>query len=63
MLVAAVIVALVLLNILLQYIGWPGVNGGMAGGMGGAVIAVFMSRPPFVVIEQVGAKKKKKKRN
>jgi hypothetical protein len=60
-LVAAVIGVLIIINIILQSIGWPGISGGFAGGMGGSVIAVFMHRPPFVNIELVKEVKKKRR--
>ncbi|MDD4156558.1 MAG: hypothetical protein PHY08_08315 [Candidatus Cloacimonetes bacterium] len=61
-LVAVVIVVLIILNYVLQSLGWPGITGGFAGGMAGAVIAIFMRRPPFLKIELVN-KNKKKRRN
>ncbi len=62
LLTGAVILVLILVNVLLQYIGWPGISGGIAGGIAGAVIAISMSRPPFVEIELVEGKKKKNKK-
>ena len=56
------IVALLALNYLLQFFGLPGITGGFAGGMAGAILAIVMRRPPYLIIEQV-TKEKKKKRN
>jgi hypothetical protein len=57
-----VLVGLILLNIILQIFGWPGINGGFAGGLGGAIVAVYMRKKPFLNIEAI-AKEKKKQRN
>lgn len=57
-----VLVGLIVLNIVLQSLGWPGINGGFAGGMGGALIAVLMRRKPFLDVELI-SKEKKKHRN
>ncbi len=62
LLILVIIAVLVILNIVLQAIGWPGISRGFAGGLGGAVIAVYMRRAPFVNIELV-QKAKKKRRN
>jgi len=62
LLVAIVILVLIVLNFVLQYLGWPGITGGFAGGMAGAVIAIMMRRPPYLKIELV-SKNKKKSRN
>jgi len=61
-LVVVVIIILVALNYILQSMGWPGITGGFAGGMAGAVIAIMMRRPPYLTIELV-SKNKKKQRN
>lgn len=57
-----VLIGLIVLNMVMRELGWPGLNGGFAGGMGGAVVAVFMRREPFLTVELV-AKEKKKRRN
>ncbi len=60
LLAAVVFTILILVNLFLQMIGWPGITGSFAGGLAGAVMAVFMRRPPFVEIELVPKQKKKK---
>ncbi|MCK9254464.1 MAG: hypothetical protein GX793_02255 [Bacteroidales bacterium] len=54
-----ILVALVGLNFVLQYYNWPGINGGFAGGIGGALIAIYMRRPAFLKIELINKPKKK----
>ncbi len=62
LLAIGVFAGLVIINFLLQSFGWPGITGGFAGGLAGAIIAVYMRRPPFLSIELIN-KKKKKRRN
>lgn len=57
-----VLVLLLVLNVLLQMLGWPGITSGFAGGMGGAVIAIMIRREPYVKIELVNPPKTRKKR-
>ena len=61
LLAAILIIVLIVLNIVLQSIGWPGITGGFAGGMAGAILAIFMRKPPYLRIELVGKEKKKKR--
>ncbi len=63
LLILGIVFGLIILNFILQSAGWPGITGGFAGGTGGALIAVFMNRPPFVNVELVEKPKKKKRRN
>ncbi len=58
-----VLIALIIVQFLMQYYGWPGMNGGVAGGLAAAVIAIFIRRPPFVeitLIRRPGKNRKKK---
>lgn len=57
-----VIAVLVLIHVFLISIGWPGLSSGISGGIAGTSIYIFMSRPPYVNIELV-EKKSKKRRN
>ena len=62
LLILGIVVGLIILNVVLQYIGWPGITGGFAGGLAGALIAVYMNRPPFITVDLI-QKNKKKHRN
>ncbi|MDD3686156.1 MAG: hypothetical protein PHE56_05255 [Bacteroidales bacterium] len=57
-----VLAGLILLNIILQIFGWPGINGGFAGGLGGAIIAIYMRKKPFLNIEAIAKEKKKRRK-
>lgn len=53
---------LIILNTLIIYLGWPGINGGFAGGIGGSLIAIYMRRPPFLKIELANPANEKMKK-
>ncbi len=54
---------LVLLQIILQFMGLPGINSGVAGGLAAAIIAIFIRRYPFVEINLISKPGKKNKNN
>lgn len=53
---------LVLLQVILQFIGLPGINSGVAGGLAAAVLAIFIRRHPFVEISLVSKPEENKKK-
>ncbi|MFO7878717.1 MAG: hypothetical protein ACQES0_01650 [Bacteroidota bacterium] len=55
-----VLVGLFVLHVIMIYAGLPGLNGGIAGGIAGALMVIFMRRPAYVDVEQIGGKKSKK---
>lgn len=58
-----VLIALIIIQLVIQSYGWPGMNGGVAGGLAAAIIAIFIKRSPFVdvqLISKPGKQKKKK---
>ena len=59
LLTAGIVAGLVLFHLILLSIGYPGVTGGMAGGITGALLVVFMQRKPFLILEHIQYKKKK----
>lgn len=59
LLVLAIIAVLVIINLAIQNAGYPGISSGFAGGMAGAVLAIFMRRKPFLIIEPVITNRKK----
>ncbi len=54
---------MILLQLILQFMGFPGINSGVAGGLAAAVIAIFIRRHPFVEITLISKPEKKKKSN
>lgn len=60
-LAAILVVVLIAFNYGLQALGMPGITSGFAGGMAGAILAIVMRRPPYLVIELVTQEKKKKR--
>lgn len=61
-LVVLVLFALIIINIILQQFGWPGITGGFAGGIAGAFIAIMIQREPYLKIEAAKPLKTRKKR-
>lgn len=53
---------LVLVQLTMQFAGMPGMNGGVAGGLAAAAIAIFIRRPPFVEIKLISKPKNKSKK-
>ncbi|MDA3820748.1 MAG: hypothetical protein PF590_09840 [Candidatus Delongbacteria bacterium] len=51
LLVLGVTVMLLVVQLVLQSLNYPGLNGGMAGGIAGATTVIFMRRPAFVSVE------------
>jgi len=47
---------LLVVQLVLQSLNYPGLNGGMAGGIAGATTVIFMRRPAFVSVELPGKK-------
>ena len=62
LLIALVIILLIIINFIMQAIGWPGISSGFAGGLGGSAIAVFMRKPPFLKVELISKTKTKKRK-
>jgi hypothetical protein len=50
LLAVATLFGLVLTQLLLQFIGLPGMNSGVAGGIAGGTIAIFIQKHPFLEI-------------
>ncbi len=62
LLVGGIFLLLILIHLILLAMGYPGVNSGMAGGLTGAFLVIFMQRKPFVDLEHIQYKKSKKKK-
>ncbi|HXK81743.1 MAG TPA: hypothetical protein PLO05_06275 [Bacteroidales bacterium] len=61
-LLALIIIAvLMILHAVMVSVGLPGVSGGIAGGAAGAVLAIFMRKPPYLNIELVKHSNKKRR--
>ncbi len=54
-----ILFSLILLQLIMQFIGLPGMNSGVAGALAAAFIAIFIRRPPFVEIKLIKKAKKK----
>jgi len=59
LLVIGIVALLIVIHLILLSLNYPGVSGGMAGGITGALMVVFMQRKPFLNIEHIQYKKKK----
>ncbi|MDD4150548.1 MAG: hypothetical protein PHE33_11025 [Bacteroidales bacterium] len=62
LLITFVIIGLIIINFVIQAIGWPGISSGFAGGLGGSIIAVYMRKPPFLKIELISKSKTKRRK-
>lgn len=62
LLVIGIIVFLILLHLLLQTMGFPGVSSMMAGGITGFVLVLLMQHKPFVNLEHITYEDSKKKK-
>jgi len=63
LLVIGLIAVLIVLNILFNSAGLPSIGGTYLGILGGAILAIFMRRSPFLEIELVSKPTRKKRRN
>lgn len=57
-----VLLILIILNLIMQQMGWPVITGDFAGGFAGAVVAIMIRREPYVKIDPVKPVKTRKKR-
>lgn len=57
-----VMASLFVVNVIIRLLGAYGLTSGFAGGLAGAVMAIVMRKPPYVVVELV-RKPGKKRRN
>ncbi|NLA24261.1 MAG: hypothetical protein GX879_04765 [Bacteroidales bacterium] len=52
-----VFIGLMILNLIIILIGGPGITSGFAGGLGAAVVAIMMRRPPYVEVQLINKPK------
>lgn len=57
-----ILFALILFQLIMQFMGWPGMNGGVAGGLAAAAIAIFIRRSPFLEVSLISKPDKKSKK-
>lgn len=60
LLVLLIFLVLTIIQLILFSLNEPGINGGLAGGITGAVLVIFMRRPAFVNVELVSKQDKGK---
>ncbi len=53
LLILGIVAFLLLLHLILQAMGYPGVSSMMAGGITGVILVIAMQHPPFINIEHI----------